>query len=159
VNDAWGHENAEETGNMAAGTGNGLRQFAESMQKQNKELLDRLNQIEAERQREKFDSVFTTLGVPDAAKLYDGELDPEKAKAWVDNMRGVFGGAAQGETPAPVTYQPAVTDDQQAALVRMTEAGQNGIPMGNVEAAQAGVNGATDLQSLIAAFQNGMNRA
>lgn len=156
MNDAWGYSNNEETSAESAGGGNGLRQFAESMQKQNKELLDRLNSIEAERQREKLDTVFNTLGVPEAAKLYQGELDPEKATAWVNSMRGVFGGAPQGEAHAPTP--PAVTDDQQAALQRMTAAGQNGTPMGNVEAAQSGVNSATNIEDLIAAFQNGMNR-
>lgn len=154
MNDAWSNY-GDETNN-----GGGLRQFAEAMQAQNKELLSRLDAMENERKQERLESVFNNLGVPEASKVYKGDATPEAATAWVTEMRSVFGnGIAQGEpVQAPVQTQPALTEEQASQFQRMTEAGSQGVPMGNVEAAQLGVNNATDLESLIAAFNNGMNR-
>lgn len=154
MNDAWGMEITNDESTVSAG--GGLRQFAESVQEQNKMLLARLDAMEKERKQEKLDSVFTSMGVPGAASLYSGEPDPEKAKEWVTTMRGVFGtGSVLGDepvTPAPV--QPALTDEQQAQFARLNEAGQQGVPMGNFEAAASAVGQATDMASLIAAFSN-----
>lgn len=157
MNDAWGYESENLDESQMNGP-KALRDAYKALKQQNDELNSKLTSFLESQQKQQMSTVFTTLGVPGAADLYQGEPDPEKAKAWVDTMRGVFGsGTAQGEV-APVSSPPAITDDQQAALQRMTEAGQSGVPMGNIDAAQAGVNGAGNLQELIAAFQNGINR-
>jgi hypothetical protein len=157
MNDAWGYDANDGQDETQMNGPKALRDAYKALKAQNDELNQKLTSFLESQQKSQMATVFSTLGVPGAVDLYQGEPDPEKARAWVDSMRGVFGnGAVQGDTPAPV--QPAVTDDQQAALQRMTEAGQHGTPMGNVEAAQSGVNSATDMQSLIAAFANGMNR-
>lgn len=157
MNDAWGYESENLDESQMNGP-KALRDAYKALKQQNDELNSKLTSFLESQQKQQLSTVFTTLGVPGAADLYQGEPDPEKAKAWVDTMRGVFGsGTAQGEV-APVSSPPAITDDQQAALQRMTEAGQSGVPMGNIDAAQAGVNGAGNLQELIAAFQNGINR-
>lgn len=153
MNDAWGMDNSNTEEAVASASG-GLRQFAESVQEQNKMLLARLDAMEKERKQEKLSSVFTNLGVPGAAALYQGEPDPEKATEWVNTMKATFGnGNVQGEvTQAPV--QPVLAADQQEQYQRMSEAGQGGVPMGNFEAAAAAVGSATDVQGLIASFAN-----
>lgn len=158
MNDAWGYDSNDGLDENQMDGPKALREAYKALKAQNTELNQKLTSFLESQQKQQMSAVFTTLGVPGAADLYQGEPDPEKAKAWVDTMRGVFGsGTAQGEV-APVSTQPAITDDQQAALQRMTEAGQAGVPMGNIDAAQAGVNGASNLQELLAAFQNGVNR-
>ena len=158
MNDAWGYDSNEGLDEAQANGPKALRDAYKALKQQNEDLNAKLTSFLENQQKQQMGQVFTALGVPGAADLYTGEPDPEKAKAWVDSMRGVFGsGTAQGEA-TPVSTPPAITDDQQAALQRMTEAGQAGVPMGNIDAAQAGVNGASNLQELLAAFQNGMNR-
>ncbi len=131
------------------------KELRDAYKKQGEKLDQALSFIEEMKTREQkreLSSVFESLGVPQAASVYQGEADPEKAKAWVESMRGVFGGTPAAQAAEPV--QSAVSDDQQAALQRMTEAGQSGTPMGSFEAAQAGVGGADDLSSLLAAMKN-----
>ena len=105
-------------------------------------------------------SVFENLGVPGAENLYTGEADPEKAKAWVESMRGVFGGN-QGGTPnvadTAVAAEPVLPASMQAQFQRLSEAGQAGQPTGNMEAAQASVGNASDINGIIEAFDR-LNR-
>lgn len=149
----WGYDDNDnsQTGENLDGP-KALREAYAALKKQNESLNEKLTGFLEDQQKQKLAGVFESLGVPQAASVYQGEADPEKAKAWVESMRGVFGGNAGAVDPAPV--QSAVTDDQQAALQRMTEAGQSGTPMGSFEAAQAGVGGANDLDSLLAAMKN-----
>ena len=159
MNDAWGYSSEnDDLGNSPQDGPKALRDAYKALKQQNDDLNQKLTSFLETQQKQQMATVFSTLGVPGAADLYQGEPDPEKAKAWVDTMRGVFGsGTVQGDV-TPVSSPPAITDDQQAALQRMTEAGQNGVPMGNIDAAQSAVNGAGNLQELLAAFQNGVNR-
>jgi len=99
--------------------------------------------------------VFESLGAPGAATVYQGPPDPEKAREWFTTMQSVFGnGSAQGSSPEPVA--PAITQGQQAALQQMSQAGHEGTPMGNFEAAASAVGQANSIEELIAGFQKGV---
>lgn len=162
MNDQWGYEEDTNGADLGITSNDGpkaLRDAYAAMKKQNDDLNAKLTGFIEAQEKQKLATVFTSLGAPGAEALYNGDADPEKAKAWVESMRGVFGGNnAQGAAPvadsAPAA--PALTPDAQEQYQRMTEAGQNGAPIGGFEAAQAAVNDATDLTSLIAGFQNSM---
>lgn len=161
MNDAWGYNSDEVQGETEMNGPKALRDAYKALKQQNDELNQKLTSFLETQQKQQMATVFSTLGVPEAAqKLYQGDANPEAVSAWVNEMRSAFGtGTAQGDTtPAPVQTQPALNAEQAEQYQRMTQAGSEGTPMGNVEAAQLGVNNATDLQGLIAAFQNGMNR-
>lgn len=151
----WGFENdgANDLGNGNVADGpKALREAYEAMKKQNDELSKQLTSFLEEQRAAKMATVFESLGVPQAATVYDGPADPEKAKAWVESMRGVFGGAAPEAAEQP--QQPRLPESMQAQFERLSQAGNDGAALGNVEAAQAAVNDATDPKALIAAFQN-----
>lgn len=155
MNDSWGYEDNANTeqGNNFDGP-KPLRDAYNALKKQNEDLNQKLTGFLERESKRELASVFESLGVPGAATIYQGEPDPEKAKAWVESMRGVFGtGSAQGIDPTPAA--PAISQDQQAALQRMTDAGQDGVPMGNMEAAVSAVGSANSINDLIAAFQKG----
>ena len=151
----WGFED-----NDGANLGNGneangpkaLRDAYEAMKKQNEELSQKLTSFLEEQTRSKMATVFESLGVPQAAQVYDGPADPEKAKAWVESMRGVFGGAAP--EAAEQSTQSKLPESMQAQFERLSQAGNDGAALGNVEAAQAAVNDANDVQALINSFRN-----
>lgn len=136
-----------------ASQGGGLRQFAESQAKENKELKDALASIQKDLRDQKLASVFNSLGVPGAAALYQGDADPVKATEWVTTMKETFGSAG---APAPQTNSATpvgLTPEQQQQLQTINEAGAQGSPLGSMELAQAGVYDASDLNGLIANFQ------
>lgn len=154
----WGYDNndAANLGNSSDNYGpKALRDAYEAMKKQNEELNQKLTSFLEEQATAKVATVFESLGVPGAQAAYQGPNDPQKAKEWVESMQSLFGGGqpqqAATEQPTPPTLPPSM----QAQFERFTQAGQDGTPVGNVEAAQAAVNDATDVSSLIAAFQNG----
>lgn len=155
MNDAWGYDETETAQEPGHNDGpKALRDAYAALKKQNEELITALNADRQERAKEKVKSVFSELGVPGAADLYQGEPDPEKARAWAESMRAAFGSGAQGTSPAPSSTPPAPTLDASAAaqLQQFNEAGQTGTPLGNFEAANAAVSQAPDLNSLIAAM-------
>lgn len=158
----WGFEdngNTEEQGENNFNGPNGLRKFAEKTQQENKDLKNQLQQIQDQLRKQELRTVFDDLGVPNALDVYQGEADPEKAKAWVENMRKTFGGNIQGtpgETPTvdtvPTESLPPMLQQQ---MEQFNNAGQQGQPLGSFEQASANVNDATDLQGLINAMQFG----
>jgi hypothetical protein len=151
----WGFEDSDgaNLGNNTEGNGpKALRDAYEAMKKQNEELNQKLTSFLEEQTRSKMATVFESLGVPGAQDVYQGPADPEKVKAWVESMRGVFGGAAPAAAEQPAT--PALPPSMQSQFERMTQAGSEGTPVGNVEAAQAAVNDANDLQGLLNSFKN-----
>ncbi len=154
MNDAWGYDNDGSQGETELNGPKALRDAYKAQQEMLKEIRQQLADERAERQKAQLSTVFTTLGVPGAVDLYQGEPDPDKAKAWVETMRATFGNGSAQEAPAPV-QTPVMTPDQMTQYQQMTEAGSQGVPMGNMEAAMNAVGQAGDLQSLIAAFQNG----
>lgn len=153
MNDNWGYEgdNAQSQDDNLNGP-KALREAYSALKAQNEALNGKLTSfLEREAKRE-LAATFESLGVPGAAQVYQGEPDPEKAKAWVESMRGVFGNASvQGETQT--STQPALTDQQQAALQAMTSAGTDGVPMGNMDAATSAVSGANSLDDILAAMR------
>ena len=157
MNDAWGYEdndNAGQDNNNLDGP-KALREAYAALKKQNEETTAMVRELLNEKKTSQLAAVFDTLGVPGAASVYQGDADPEKAKAWVESMRGVFGGNTQGSTPPVADQTPALDAQTQQQFERMTEAGQSGTPMGNAEAAHAAVGNAQNIEDLIAAFQRG----
>ena len=151
----WGFENNDQSGLGNNTEGNGpkaLRDAYEAIKKQNEELNAKLTGFLEQQTREKMAAVFESLGAPGAQAVYQGEADPEKAKAWVESMRSVFGGAAS--QAAEQSTQPKLPESMQAQFERMSQAGSDGPALGNVEAVQAAINDASDVQSLINSFKN-----
>lgn len=150
MNDAWGYDPNEDQGNSELNGPKALRDAYKAQGEILKAIQQQLADEKAARQTAELSTVFTNLGVPAAASLYQGEPDPEKAKAWVDTMRATFGsGNVQGEiTPAPIT-PPVIDSDKQAQYEAMIQAGSTGTPMGNMDAAQNAVNSASSIQDLI----------
>lgn len=158
----WGYDDSDNAGqdnNSELDGPKALRDAYKALKAQNDELNQKLTSFLEDQSKAKVSQVFESLGIPGAANLYQGPADPEKAKEWATSMQSVFGTGNQG-APAPVAdSQPALTQDQQAQYQRMTEAGQNGTPLGGMEAAQAAVGDATDIAGLIAAFGNATRTA
>lgn len=155
MNDAWGYDdnNGESADNNAAETPKALRDAYAALKKQNEDLISALAADRAERAKEKVSSVFSELGVPDAASLYTGEPDPEKARAWAESMRAAFGsGNAQGAAPEAVPA-PALDEQTQQQYQQMTNAGLDGTPITSFEAAGLAMNNAKTVEELIAASQ------
>jgi hypothetical protein len=156
MNDAWGYDdNAEQTEPGHNDGPKALRDAYAALKAQNDQILAQLASVEKERTKEKLSSVFSELGVPGAADLYQGEPDPEKARAWAESMRAAFGSgsAQQAQTPADVPTPPALDAQAQQQYQQMTEAGQNGNPLTSIEAAGVAITGANSLAELIAANQ------
>lgn len=155
----WGYENSdgiEGQGNNTEGNGpKALRDAYDNLKRQNDELNQKLTSFLEEQATAKMATVFESLGVPGAQAAYQGPNDPQKAREWVESMRSVFGGGQPQQAATEQPTQPTLPPSMQAQYERFTQAGQNGAPVGNVEAAQAAVNDATDLQGLLNAFQNG----
>ena len=153
----WGFEGNDDANGLGNSTeGNGpkaLRDAYEAMKKQNDELNQKLTSFLEEQQTAKMATVFESLGVPGAQAVYQGPADPQKAKEWVDTMRATFGGG-QPQQAAEVATPPALPASMQSQFERLTAAGSEGNPVGNVEAAQAAVNDANDIQGLINSFKN-----
>lgn len=156
MNDAWGYDDNEQSAdNIAAETPKALRDAYSALKKQNEDLISALAADRAERAKEKVSSVFSELGVPGAADLYQGEPDPEKARAWAESMRAAFGsGNAQGaSTPAAVPTPPALDEQTQQQYQQMASAGSDGTPLNSFEAAGLAMNNATTVEELIRASQ------
>lgn len=110
--------------------------------------------VERDRQRTVTDTL-TSLGIPAAAApLYGGEADPTKVTEWANSMKSVFGAGTPAPTPTSEPQQPRLDPATQQQLQQMTEAGQQGTPLGNVESAYASLGDAKNQQDLIAMFAN-----
>jgi hypothetical protein len=155
----WGYEDNDDAGQDNTTELEGpkaLRDAYNKLKQQSEETNNLVRQLLEDKKKSQLADVFQSLGVPGAKDVYQGDADPEKAKAWVESMRGVFGTGNPGETPSVVDSAPALAPDAQAQYQRMTEAGQSGVPMGNMDAAYAAVGDATDINGLIAGFQNAL---
>lgn len=154
----WG---IDENGNpIDLGNGNdangpkALRDAYTALKQQNDELNQKLTSFLEQQEAAKMATVFESLGVPGAQAVYQGPADPLKAKEWVDTMKATFGGGQPQQAATEVPAAPTLPPSMQQQFERMTAAGSEGTPMGNVEAAQAAVNDANDIKGLIASFQN-----
>lgn len=98
--------------------GSALRKFAEA-QKSRADLIEqRFNELQKQVTASTVKSAFDQLGVPDAIRrFYDGEADPAKVKAWVDENKAVFNFQPQaGATnTAGTSVSPEAQAQQQAA--------------------------------------------
>lgn len=137
-----------------------LREYVKKLQAQNEELNTKLTSFLEDQQKSKVQTVFENLGIPGAASVYQGPADPKAAEEWAKSMQQVFGASNPGGTP-PVADEPApeptLPASMQAQFQRMTEAGQQGTPVGNVEAAFGAIGDASSADDIIAAFER-MNR-
>ncbi len=155
----WGFDDGQtgDQGTYNNDSPGGLRQFAEKTQRENKELKDQLEKIQQQLTQQSVQSIFNDLGVPAAAKQYNGEADPAKAKAWLDEQRSIFGGATSEGTPMTPVVDTApvetLTPTLQQQMEAFTQAGQQGTPLGTFEQANANVNDANDLNALLAAMR------
>lgn len=157
MSDTWGYENNDngdlDNTNELSGP-KALRDAYKAQQEMLKQIQQELQAERDARTKEKLSTVFESLGVPGAADLYRGDADPQKAKEWVQSMQTVFGGGnVQGSTPQNADSTPALSEAQAEQYQRMTEAGQQGAPLGNMDAAFAAVGDANDTKALIAAFK------
>lgn len=154
----WGYEGNDAQGELGnSNEANGpkaLRDAYNSLKQQNDELNQKLTSFLEEQQAAKMATVFESLGAPGAQTVYQGPNDPQKAKEWVDTMRSVFGGAQPQQAATEQPNTPTLPPSMQAQFERLNQAGSEGNPVGNVEAAQAAVNDANDPQALINAFRN-----
>lgn len=152
-NDTDGLDNTEANGPKA------LRDAYASLKKQNDELNSKLTSFLEREEKQRVASVFENLGIPGAASVYQGPADPKAAEEWAKSMQQVFGGN-QGETPnvADQSAQgeaapPVLPPNMQAQFERFNQAGQDGTPAGNFEAAQGALGNASNVQDIIAAME------
>lgn len=151
MNDAWG-EDLDQIANN--GGGGGLRKFAEDTAKQNRELMERIQKLEAQNTRNTVADMIESQGVSrQAAKYYGGDADPEKVAAWVTDMRTAFvGGASEIQNTQPV--EPVLNSTDMAQYQNMMQAGSNGTPVvSNNDSLAASLNDAKTPAEMIAAFQ------
>lgn len=161
----WGFDdvnNGNPASNNETPGGGGLRQFAETVQSENKALKDQLAAIQQELSRQKVESTLSQLGIPaEAASQYRGENDPEKVREWATTMQSIFGGA-QPQQAAPVTTSgpvtplapaPTLPDSMAQQFQRISEAGASGQGVGNSEALAHKIADANSIQDLIGAWK------
>lgn len=164
----WGFENDgtdDGQGNDSELSGpKALRDYVKKLQAQNEDLNAKLTSFLEDQQKSKLATVFENLGIPGAASVYQGPADPKAAEEWAKSMQQVFGGNQGGTPPvadltaeqqAPLTG--AIPPSMQAQFERLNQAGQDGSPAGNLEAAQASIGNASSNADIIAAFER-MNR-
>jgi len=159
MSDAWGIEdNTNLAGNTELTGPKALRDAYDAVKAKNQELADGLAAVTKQLRDNAVSSTLGELGIPaTAVEQYKGEADPVKVREWATTMQSLFGGGGGTQVPAPTIEQaPAVTLEGDAAqqLQRLNEAGQQGTPVGNFEAASASLNDATDTKALIQAWQN-----
>ena len=160
----WGFE---ENDGSTEGQGNNseldgpkaLRDAYAALKKQNDDLNSKLTGFLEEQSKSKLASVFENLGVPGAASVYQGPADPKAAEEWAKSMQQVFGSTTQAGTPAVAEQapEPTLPASMQAQFQRMSEAGQEGTAMGNMDAANAAIGNATSAADLKAVFDR-LNR-
>jgi hypothetical protein len=151
----WGEnydDDAQSNGNND-GAGEGLRSYIKNLEAQNKDLNTKLTSFLEDQQKQKMNVVFESLGVPGAATVYQGEADPEAAKAWVQSMQSVFGTAQVAHaTGSSEPVQPVISDDVQQQFQTFNQAGNSGEPVGKYEAARGEISGKSPDEIL--AFMN-----
>lgn len=162
----WGYDNSNEStqpGNENEPDGpKALREAYAALKKQNEETMAMVSELLAEKKSAQASAVFESLGIPETVRSL-APTDPTEAKTWIETMRTAFGGGNQGGTP-PVADNtqaaaPVLPASMQAQFERMTEAGQSGSPLGNLDAAFNAVGDATDIQGLIAAHAQALRNS
>lgn len=160
----WGYENENEL-NEGQGSENfdgpkALRDAYAAQKKTIEDLSAKLTSFLEREEKSKVQATFDNLGIPGAASVYQGPADPKAAEEWAKSMQSIFGGN-QGGNPAvadDTTEQvPKLPASMQAQFERMTAAGQDGVPIGNIEAAAGSIGDASDVKGIIAAMER-LNR-
>lgn len=157
----WGIENdAGDLGTPSTDGPKALRDAYDALKQQNKELADGLAAVNKQLRDTAVSATLSELGIPaTAAEQYKGEANPDKVREWATQMQSLFGGGqavTPGSTPNLTDQQaPAQTLDPAVAqqLQQMQQAGQQGTPLGNMEAAMGKVGDANDLAGLLTAWQ------
>lgn len=149
MNDAWGYTDEQQNNENLNNGPKPLRDAYEAQKKANDDLMKRLAALEAQNTRNTAADLIEAQGVQrSAAKHYNGDADPEKVTAWVNDLRNAFGVASEQSQ----TIEPVLDASQKDQYQRMTQAGSAGTPVGNYEAAQQSINDATSREELLAAF-------
>ena len=151
----WGIEDANDQGTNSESNGpKALREAYEAMKKQNQELQTGLATVQQQLQTQQVQATLSELGIPAAAATqYKGEADPEKVREWATTMQSIFGGGSgTPNTPTVDSTAQGLDPATQEQLRGMQEAGQQGQPLGNFEAAAGRLNDATDIKGLISAW-------
>ncbi|ATW69433.1 hypothetical protein SEA_ZOOBEAR_36 [Streptomyces phage ZooBear] len=158
----WGIEDANNDlgANNSDSGPKALRDAYDALKQQNQELKDGLATVQTQLRNQSVGATLSELGIPaTAAEQYKGEADPAKVREWAASMQSLFGGGqavTPGSTPTTTDQQtPAQTLDPAVAhqLQQMQQAGQQGTPLGNMEAAMGKVGDANDLAGLLTAWQ------
>ena len=150
MTDQWGFGSDDNSGDFQDNSNKGLRQFAENVNKQNKELQTQLAQMQAELRKQQAVNTFEDLGLPrSAASLYTGELTPDAINAWANQVRSVFG-AAQPPADQSTPAAPTLDASAQKSFQDFTQAGANATPSTTIDDFQRATNQATSVQDLIA---------
>ena len=98
--------------------GSALRKFAEAQKNRADQIEQKFNELQAQLTATTVKSAFDQLGVPaPIRKFYNGEADPAKVKAWIDENKDVFNFQPQAGTDnsAGTSVSPEVRAQQQAA--------------------------------------------
>lgn len=149
MNDAWGYDENNQDPNLNNGP-KPLRDAYEKQKQANEDLMKRLAALEAQAAQNTAADIIESQGVArSAAKYYKGEANPEQVTAWVNDIRNAFGVAP---TPVEQVVQPVLNTDDQAKYQKILNAGSNGAPVGNMDAAMADVMSATSTAERVAAF-------
>lgn len=138
----WGYDDNDDA--QAGENLDGPKALRDAYKKQGEKLDKALEYIEKMEQRDRENrlaSTFESLGVPGAASVYQGDPDPEKAKAWVESMQSVFGGQVAHATDNTQSAQPTLTPDQQSALQGFATAGNSTEEMTRYEQAATEIKG------------------
>lgn len=156
----WGIEDDTNLAGTNESTGpKALRDAYDALKQQNKELADGLAAVNKQLRDTSVGATLSELGIPaTAAEQYKGEADPTKVREWATQMQSLFGGGqavTPGSTPSPTDQaQPqGLAPDVAQQLQQMQEAGSQGTPLGNMEAAFGKVGDANDLKGLLSAWQ------
>lgn len=139
----WGYDDNDD--NTQAGENlDGPKALREAYKKQGEKLdkaLEYIEKMEARDREKSLTSTFESLGVPGAASVYQGDPDPEKAKAWVQSMQSVFGGTVAHATDNSQSAQPTLAPETQSAFQAFNTAGTDAEVMTRYEAANTEIKG------------------
>lgn len=152
----WGIEDANDLGGNNDNSGpKALRDAYDALKSQNQELQNGLAAVQKQLRDQSVGVTLSELGIPAAAaEQYKGEADPAKIREWATQMQSLFGGGqavTPGSTP-PVETPQGIDPSVAQQLQQMQEAGQQGQPLGNFEAAAGRLNDATDINGLISVW-------
>lgn len=150
MSDAWTDDYNDDAGPQDQGnnTIKTLRALHDADSQRIKELENKLNAMAETQKANVVDGVLKSAGLdPAVGKFYSGEADPAAVAAWVEENKGLFGGAAAPVDDAP-SVSPIQTDQQQTDYQRVLDAGVDGAKPGHYQDAMAALMSATTREEL-----------